>query len=253
MTPLTSTAFRRGRDPIFTPFPRRSFQTPSLIVILMEELTYRQIFLDGRELPKDPNPSFMGYSIGHWEGDTLVVESNGFKDTLWLDLAGHPHTESMRIAERFQRTDFGHMRIDETIDDPKTFTKPFTIYINASYYPDSELLEYVCVEGEKDSTHLVGKATDEKPVAVRVPTEVLAKYVGTYDYRFPESPSVPVLVHITLSDGQLRMDGAPLTPLSNTDFVAGVQRVTFFTDDRGAVTHLTRPTVEGENEALRIQ
>ena len=236
------------------PLPEKIIQTPNLIVILMEDLTYRQIFLDGRDLPKDPNPSFMGYSIGHWDRDTLVVESNGFNDRLWLDLAGHPYTEAMRITERFQRTDFGHMRIDQTIDDPKTFNKPFTVRINASYYPDSELLEYVCAEGEKDRNHLVGKATDDKPVPVKVSPEVLAKYVGTYDYRFPESPSAPVLIHITLSDGQLRMDNAPLIPLSDTVFAApGVQRVAFFMDDRGVVTYLTRPTVEGENKAPRIE
>ena len=236
------------------PLPEKIIQTPNLIVILTEDLTYRQIFLDGRDLPKDPNPSFMGYSIGHWDRDTLVVESNGFNDRLWLDLAGHPHTEAMQVTERFQRTDFGHMRIEETIDDPKTYNKPFTIHINANYYADSELLEYVCAEGEKDRNHLVGKATDDKPVAVKVPPEVLAKYVGTYDYRFPESPSVPVLIHITLSDGQLRMDNAPLIPLSDTVFAApGVQRVTFFMNDRGVVTHLTRPSVEGDNIAPRIQ
>jgi len=235
------------------PLPEKIIQTPNLIVILMEDLTYRQIFLDGRELPNDPNPSYMGYSVGHWDKDSLVVESNGFNDRLWLDLAGHPHTEAMRVTERFQRTDFGHMRIDETIEDPKTYKKPISIHVNASYYPDSELLEYVCAEGEKDSNHLVGKATDDKPVAVNVPQDVLAKYAGTYDYRFPESPNVPVLIHITLSDGQLRMDNAPLIPVSNAEFAApGGQQVTFFMNNQGTVTHLTRPSVEGENRAARL-
>jgi hypothetical protein len=108
---------------------QKFIQTPNVLVILLEELNYRQIHLDGRALPKDPDPSFMGYSVGRWEGDTLVAESTGFKDRIWLDLAGHPITDTLRITERFHRLDFGHMEIAETIDDPKTFKKSFTIVI----------------------------------------------------------------------------------------------------------------------------
>ena len=90
-------------------------QTPALIVILDEDLTYRQIFMDGRKLENDPNPSWMGYSVGHWEGDTLVVESNGFNDRTWLDAMGHPHTEALRVTERYQRRDFGHLEQEVTL------------------------------------------------------------------------------------------------------------------------------------------
>src|SRR5258708_33246905 len=105
----------------------------------------------------------MGYSVGHWEVDTLVVESIGFNDRTWLDMAGHPHTEALRITERFRRRNFGHMEIEETLDDPRAFTKPFTIVIKAELVPDTEILEYVCAENETDRRHLVGKRTQGPP------------------------------------------------------------------------------------------
>jgi hypothetical protein len=97
-------------------------QTPGLIVVLYEDLSYRQIFLDGRELPKDPNPAWMGYSVGHWDGDTLVVESTGYNDRTWLD-AGYPHTENMRVTERIRRSDFGHLAIEISFSDPAFYEK----------------------------------------------------------------------------------------------------------------------------------
>src|SRR5215471_17563548 len=128
----------------------RIVQTPSLILMLGEDLTYRQIFLDGRELPKDPNPSFMGYSVGRWEGDTLVVESNGFKERTWLDFGGHPHSEDLRITERIRRRDFGHLDIEETLADSRIYPRPWTITILGELIADTEMLEYVCAENEKD-------------------------------------------------------------------------------------------------------
>ena len=113
--------------------------------------------MDGRPLPKDPNPTWMGYSIGRWEGDTLVVESTGFVDNNWLDNNGHPGTESLRLTERFRRRDFGHIDLQMTIDDPKAYTKPWTVNVPLQAAPDSELIEYVCDENEKDLQHLVGK------------------------------------------------------------------------------------------------
>jgi len=128
------------------------------IVILYEALhSYRQIFMDGRELPKDPNPSWMGYSIGRWDGDALVVESKGFPDGIWLDNNGHPGTESLRLTERFRRRDFGHIDLQVTVDDPKAYMKPWTVTIPLLALPDGELIEYACDENEKDLTHLVGK------------------------------------------------------------------------------------------------
>jgi len=91
--------------------------------MLSEDLTYRQIFLDGRGLPPDPNPSFMGYSVGHWDGDTLVIESVGFNDRTWLDATGHPHSESLRVTERIRRPDIGHLEIAETLEDQKAYAR----------------------------------------------------------------------------------------------------------------------------------
>ncbi len=119
-------------------------QTPTLLVVLYEDLAYRQIFLDGRELPKEPNPSWMGYSVGHWDKDTLVVESLGFNDRTWLDFGGHPHTEALRMTERFRRVDFGHISVQMTISDPGAYARSWSIATSMNLAADTELLEYVC-------------------------------------------------------------------------------------------------------------
>jgi hypothetical protein len=129
-------------------------QTPSLIVILMEQANlYRQVFMDGRELPKDPNPSWQGYSVGHWEGDTLVVETIGFNGKNPIDFNNHPHTEALRLTERYRRRDFGHMELQLTIDDRKAFTRSWTMKTEMQLAPDTEMLEFVCNENEKDLQH----------------------------------------------------------------------------------------------------
>jgi hypothetical protein len=139
------------------PYPFKILNTNGMIVILYEALhSYRQIFMDGRALPLDPNPTWMGYSVGHWDGDTLVVESKGFVDNNWLDNSGHPGTESLRLTERFHRPDFGHIDVVITIDDPKAYTKPWNVNLQFTL-TDTELIEYVCDENEKDFGHLVGK------------------------------------------------------------------------------------------------
>ena len=138
--------------------PYKVLQTPDEIVFLYESrTTFRQVFLDGRPLPKDPQPAWDGYSVGHWDGDTLVVETAGFNDLSWLDSNGHPHTDALRLTERFHRKDFGHLEIGITIDDPKAYTKPWTVTEVVNFLPDSELIEYICNENEKDLAHLVGK------------------------------------------------------------------------------------------------
>ena len=104
---------------------------------------------DGRELPKDPNPTWFGYSVGRWDGDVFVVETAGFNETGWLDNAGKPATEHLRVTERFIRKDFGHMDIQITIDDPKAYTKPWTVTQPLAFQPDTELLEYICNENNK--------------------------------------------------------------------------------------------------------
>jgi hypothetical protein len=111
-----------------TPVPLKIVQDQELMVILYEAFgQFRQIFLDGRELPKDPNPTWLGYSVGKWDGDTLVVEVTGFNGKTWLDQVGHPVTDALRVTERFHRRDFGHLDIVATIDDPKAYTKPFNL------------------------------------------------------------------------------------------------------------------------------
>ncbi len=140
------------------PYPFKILNSAGVIVILYEALhSYRQIFMDGRALPKNPNPAWMGYSAGHWEGDALVVESAGFVENNWLDNGGHPGTESLHLSERFRRPDYGHIDLQLTIDDPKAYTKPWTVNLTFNAMPDTELIEYVCDENEKDLSHLVGK------------------------------------------------------------------------------------------------
>jgi hypothetical protein len=136
------------------PLPYKIIQTPLIIVILYEENNiFRQIFLDGRPLPKDADPRWMGYSVGRWEGDTLVVDSGGFRDGGWLDRMGHPHSSDLHLIERFRRRDVGHLEIDVTIDDPKTYGKSFTYTLRQALIPDQDLYEYFCTENEKDREH----------------------------------------------------------------------------------------------------
>jgi len=139
-------------------FPYKLVQTPTLLVMLFEDdiPSHRQVFLDGRGHPKDPNPSWMGHSIGRWEGDVLVIDTVGFNDRSWLDPQGHPHTEKMRVTERLRRPDLGHLEIEFTIDDPGAYKKPWTIKRIADLDPGDEVGEYVC-ENNKDPEHMVGK------------------------------------------------------------------------------------------------
>ena len=140
------------------PAPWKIIQNPGLVAILYENsMTYRQVFTDGRTLSTDANPAWMGYSVGHWEGDTLVVETKGFNEKTWLDFSGHPHTDALRVIERFRRRDIGNMEIQITIDDPKAYTKPWTVAIHPVLLLEGDLFESVCNENEKDLTHLVGK------------------------------------------------------------------------------------------------
>ena len=140
------------------PQPRKIIQSPKLIVILYEaQAGMRQIFMDGRSLPgPDAQPWWYGYSIGHWDGDTLVVETNGFRDDVWLDVEGSPLTNAGKMIERFHRVDFGHLEIEVTVDDPKVYTKPWTVKISQRLMLDTDLIEFICNENEKSDAHLVG-------------------------------------------------------------------------------------------------
>ena len=140
------------------PPPRKFIQLPGLVVILSErDVTYRQLFADGRPLPGDPNPSWNGYSTGKWEGDTFVVDTNGFQDGIWLDRKGSPMTDAARVTERFRRVNYGRLEIEVTVNDPKAYTRPWSITLNQRIVLNTELLDYFCLDNEKDAKHLVGK------------------------------------------------------------------------------------------------
>jgi hypothetical protein len=143
----------------FHPQPRKIVQTPGVVLIIYEANNgLRQIFTDGRSLPSDDaQPFWFGYSIGKWDGDTLVVQSTGFRDMGWLDEEGTPTTSGGRFTERFRRLNYGTLEIEVTVDDPKTFTKPFTFKLNQRLMPDTELIEFVCNENNRSEGHLVGK------------------------------------------------------------------------------------------------
>ncbi len=133
-------------------------QTPDLLVFLYESRTiYRQVFLDGRPLPKNAQPTWMGYSVGHWEGDTLVVETIGQNGKTWLDMKGLPGTESLKVTERYTRPNIGRMDIEVTIDDPQAYTKPWSVKLGWRLIPDTDLIESICEENNKDLEHNVGK------------------------------------------------------------------------------------------------
>ena len=140
------------------PYPFKVVNAGDMVLILYEAVhSFRQIFLDGRAFPKDPNPTWLGYSIGHWVDDGLLVESRGFNDKGWLDNDGRPATEALRVTEHFRRKDFGHMDVEIVIDDAKAYTKPWTVTLPLTLLPEGELIEYICDENNKDVGHLVGK------------------------------------------------------------------------------------------------
>jgi hypothetical protein len=144
---------------MYTPYPTEIFQLPNRIVFVYEggAHVWRNIWMDGRPQPKDPNPTYLGYSVGKWEGDTLVVDTIGLNDRTWLDAAGHGHGEQLHVTEKFTRTDSNTLRVEATIDDPEYYTKPWTVVTQATWYPNQEILEYICQENNRDLKHLVGK------------------------------------------------------------------------------------------------
>ena len=140
-------------------YPRKIISTPTEVVIIYEGsgTTVREIFLDGRALPKDPEPWWNGYSVGHWEGDTLVVETTGLMDDGWLDVRGSPITNKGKITERFRRPSYGTLELEEIIEDASVYTKPFSARLNYRISTDTQLIEFVCLD--KDASHYVGAST----------------------------------------------------------------------------------------------
>jgi hypothetical protein len=224
--------------------PMKIVQTPSLVVVLYEyETIFRQIFTDGRALPEDPNPTWMGYSIGHWDGDTLIVTTAGYNDRTTLDLGGHPHTEALRVTEHFHRRDVGHIDLQVTLDDPKAYTRSWTLPIELDLMPDGELIEYVC-ENERDAPHLVGKSGEE----FRVPADLLAQYAGKY--------GADIVVSLDGSGFTINTGGAGKIPLiahSETSFTMEGTGVDFVRDAKGAVTAMLQHWVEGDRYFARAK
>ena len=136
---------------------RKIVQTPGLLLILNEyNASYRQIFTDGRPLPVDPQPSWEGYSTGKWDGETLVVETAGFRDGIWLDAFGDPLTDAGKIIERFHRVNYGHLEIEITVNDPKAYTRPWTNTVEQTLMVNTDLIDFICLENEKDIAHMSG-------------------------------------------------------------------------------------------------
>jgi hypothetical protein len=137
--------------------PQKAVQTPGLLVMFSDGQFPRQIFLDGRSHPSDPNPTWLGHSVGRWEGDTLVVDSIGFNDKTWLDLNGHPHTERLYVVERYRRPDLGRLELEMRVEDPGALKKPWIIKRTYTLDPKDDVMEAVCMENEKDAQHLFRK------------------------------------------------------------------------------------------------
>jgi len=226
---------------------RRVVQHPTMIAMLYNDGTYRQIFMDGRELEPDPLPIWMGYSVGRWDGDTLVVESNGYNDKTWLG-RGISHTERLRITERYQRSDFGTIQIDVTYEDPGALEAPLHAAIEMRFMADEEMLETVCAEaygGERGNW--TTETTEIEEEVAEVAPEILARYVGTYRGMYLENL---VTVEVTLDDGELFMERnngarARLIPQSETAFVSGGLGFIFTAEGDGMATEVSEVHVSG--------
>ena len=196
----------------------RIVQTPTLIVVAFEDLVHREIFMDGRTLEPEPNPTWMGYSVGRWEGDTLVVESNGYTDRSWLDWDGHPHTEALRITERYTRRDFGHIDVNVSMVDPTAYPNGIRFTMPMKFRPDTELIEAFC---ENNAASLARISKTAPAQIVDVPAATLSGYVGVYDLVDADNNKTVAAITVTGSTLALDYDGKgkeELLPLSPTRF-----------------------------------
>jgi hypothetical protein len=236
---------------------KRILQTPTTLAILNDDLTYRVIHMDGRELEADPAPQWMGYSVGRWDGDTLVVDSTGFNDKTWTSRYGVQHTQALRMTERYRRRDFGHLQVEVTFTDPGAYAKPWGFTADMALEADTEMLEAIC---EDSSEHWTGTLSDAANQAVSVPPDVLARYVGVYSGIYGGNKRT---YDVSLSGGQLIAkivgavegglgaagleDGAPraLVPLSQTLFEGLGLGYRFIVDDKGVATDLVVIHISG--------
>lgn len=243
---------------------KRFLQTPTTIAILNDDLRYRVIHMDGRELEANPQPSWAGYSVGRWDGDTLVVDSAGFNDKTWVSRYGVSHTEALRVRERYRRPDFGHLEVEVTFTDPGAFTEPWGFTVSMELAADTEMLEEICETGTQN---WVGSLSEAAAEAVSVPPDVLAGYVGVYTGIYSGSERT---YEITLADGQLMATivgaydaiglgaagleaGVPrrLVPRSQTLFEGLGLGYRFIVDDEGVATDLMVIHVTGDYRYAR--
>ena len=227
----------------------RIVENPGVIVMLYQGTTnsvHRTIFTDGRKLPVDPQPTWMGYSVGHWDGDTLVVETAGFNDRGWLDIEGHPHTEALKITERFRRRDLGHMDLEITIDDPKTFSRAFSVQVPQHLMPDTDLIESVC-ENDRSVPHMLGGTS------VRMTPEALAKYTGIYEFAAGSAAVISrdgELLFLQMGTNPLKL---PLVPDTEKVFISRTngELVEFTFDGGGAVNGFIFHQGDNDRKAVR--
>ncbi len=240
---------------------RQIVQSPTVIAMIYADMTSRQIFTDGRQLEADPLPTWMGYSVGHWDGDTLVVESNGYNDKTWMHAWGLEHTDHLRITERYRRLDFGHMEVDITFDDPGTFNEPLQTQAKMVLAADDVILEIVCNEATEGGVkHWVGdKLADARASAIELNTDILARYVGTYEGIWLEYLTTVV---VTLDDGSLYLSRngeakEELIPQSENSFICASctwsQPYVFNTEDGGMASSVQEVQVSGRWVFNRIE
>lgn len=227
----------------------RIVQSPTVIVFAYSDGMHRDIFLDGRALEPNPNPSWMGYAVGRWEGDVLVVESNGYTDRSWLDGGGHPHTEDLRITERYTRRSIGHMDVQVTLRDPTLYAKSITVTTPIDLLADTEMLEGVCENSRATQARM---ATVAPAVPFDVPMATLSRYVGTYD---TESLGRKHVVNISRDGGDLWLDYDStgkelLIAVSPTTFIWDGAHVEFSPGADGTM-HLMIVLVEGEERGTK--
>ena len=242
---------------------KRVLQTPTAIALLNDDLTYRVIHMDGRQLEAEPAPSWMGYSVGHWDGDTLVVDSAGFNDKTWTSRYGVSHTDKLRTTERYRRRDFGHVDLEVTYTDPGAYVKPWGFKTTMQLVTDTEMLEAVC---EKSSEHW--EASPSNTAAVTLPPDVLAKYVGVYSGVYGGQKRT---IEVLMSGGQLALKivgadniegglGAqsldpnaprPLLARSQTKFEATGLGYEFVVDSKGVPTDLLEIHISGPYKFAR--
>jgi len=238
---------------------RRIIQNPDIIAILNPDMTYREVFMDGRGLETEPVLStWMGYSAGRWDGDTLVIESNGYNDKTWLTREGLPHTDQLRITERYRRLDYGHMELEITYEDPGTFTEPVEATVDLVLRPDGAMLEVICNESETGQKHYSGEMSQSEQKVIEIPLEVLEQYVGTYRGNWLGNR---ITAEVTLDNGELfvkrtprysdtggntNFDTSRLIPQSDNAFDSsfGLGWI-FHRDDDGEVTSVSEVHVSG--------